>query len=71
MRWHESMNLYFEVLGRAMGFERVKHYANEFGLGELAGYNIPGEQLGVYPDTELPRRRAAWDGCARLARASA
>jgi beta-lactamase class D len=49
-----SVNLYFEVLGRAMGFERVKHYANEFGLGELAGYNIPGEQLGVYPDTVLP-----------------
>ena len=54
-----------------MGFERVKHYANEFGLGELAGYNIPGEQLGVYPDTELPAgggRRG--DGCARSARAS-
>ena len=50
----KSVNLYFEVLGRAMGFERVKHYANEFGLGELAGYGIPGEQLGVYPDTELP-----------------
>jgi cell division protein FtsI/penicillin-binding protein 2 len=50
----KSVNLYFEVLGRAMGFERVKHYANEFGLGELAGYNIAGEQLGVYPDTELP-----------------
>jgi cell division protein FtsI/penicillin-binding protein 2 len=50
----KSVNLYFEVLGRAMGFERVKHYANEFGLGELAGYNIPGEQLGTYPDTELP-----------------
>ena len=49
----KSINLYFEVLGRAMGFERVKHYANEFGLGELAGYNIPGEQLGVYPDKEL------------------
>ena len=51
----KSVNLYFEVLGRAMGFERVKHYANEFGLGELAGYNIPGEQLGVYPDTPLPQ----------------
>ena len=51
----KSVNLYFEVLGRAMGFERVKHYANEFGLGELAGYNISGEQLGTYPDTELPR----------------
>ncbi len=50
-----SVNLYFEVLGRTMGFERVKRYANEFGLGELAGYNIPGEQLGVYPDTVLPQ----------------
>jgi cell division protein FtsI/penicillin-binding protein 2 len=51
----KSVNLYFEVLGRTMGFERVKHYANEFGLGELAGYNIPGEHLGVYPDTVLPQ----------------
>lgn len=49
-----SINPYFETLGRMLGFERVKHYANQFGLGELAGYNIPGEQLGVYPDTPLP-----------------
>jgi penicillin-binding protein 2 len=49
-----SINPYFEVLGRRLGFERVRHYANEFGLGELAGYNIPGEQLGVYPDQPLP-----------------
>ena len=48
-----SNNLYFETLGRSLGFERMKRYANEFGLGELAGYNIPGEQLGIYPDTEL------------------
>ena len=58
-----SINPYFETLGRKMGFERVKHYANEFGLGELAGYNIPGEQLGVYPDTELP---AAQGGVGRM-----
>jgi len=51
----KSVNPFFEVLGRAMGFERVKHYANQLGLGELAGYNIPGEQLGVYPDQELPQ----------------
>ncbi len=51
-----SNNLYFETLGRALGFERVKHYANEFGLGELAGYNLAGEQLGVYPDQELPAK---------------
>jgi penicillin-binding protein 2 len=58
-----SVNPYFETLGRMMGFERVKHYANQFGLGELAGYNIPGEQLGTYPDTELP---AALGGVGRM-----
>jgi membrane carboxypeptidase/penicillin-binding protein len=49
-----SNNLYFETVGRMLGFDRVRHYANQFGLGELAGWNIPGEQLGVYPDTVLP-----------------
>lgn len=49
-----SNNLYFETVGRRLGFDRVKYYANMFGLGELAGYNIPGEQLGVYPDHVLP-----------------
>ncbi len=48
-----SVNPYFETLGRELGFEKVKHYANQFGLGELAGYNVAGEQLGVYPDHEL------------------
>ncbi|HZY73278.1 MAG TPA: penicillin-binding transpeptidase domain-containing protein [Edaphobacter sp.] len=52
----KSINPYFEVLGRTLGFERVKHYANQFGLGELAGYHIQGEQLGVYPDHELPAK---------------
>jgi len=51
-----SNNLYFEELGRELGFERVRHYATQFGLGELAGYNIPGEQLGTYPDQELPAK---------------
>jgi penicillin-binding protein 2 len=58
-----SNNLYFETLGRSLGFERVKHYANQFGLGELAGYNIQGEQLGSYPDHELP---AAQGGVGRM-----
>ena len=58
-----SNNLYFETLGRALGFERVKHYANQLGLGELAGYNIAGEQLGTYPDQELP---AALGGVGRM-----
>ncbi len=58
-----SINPYFEELGRTLGFERVKHYANMFGLGELAGYNIQGEQLGKYPDHELP---AAEGGVGRM-----
>ncbi|MGC2546467.1 MAG: penicillin-binding transpeptidase domain-containing protein, partial [Silvibacterium sp.] len=52
-----SVNAYFEVLGRQLGFDRVRHYANEFGLGELAGYDILGEHLGVYPDEPLPADR--------------
>ena len=52
-----SINPYFEQLGRQLGFERVKHYANQFGLGELAGYNIEGEQLGTYPDEPLPESK--------------
>jgi penicillin-binding protein 2 len=48
-----SNNLYFETVGRRLGFERVRHYATQFGLGELAGYNIPGENPGLYPDEPL------------------
>ncbi|MGC1421174.1 MAG: penicillin-binding transpeptidase domain-containing protein [Terracidiphilus sp.] len=50
----KSNNLYFEELGRELGFERVRHYATQFGLGELAGYHIQGEQLGEYPTQVLP-----------------
>ena len=49
-----SNNQYFEALGRRLGFQKVSYYARQFGLGELAGWNIPGEHLGVYPSEELP-----------------
>ena len=39
----KSNNLYFEELGRELGFDRVRHYATQFGLGELAGYHISQE----------------------------
>ena len=51
-----SNNAYFEALGRKMGFTKVSHYAHEYGLGEMAGYNIQGEHLGVYPSEELPAK---------------
>ncbi len=49
-----SNNKYFEALGRRLGFQKVSYYAHQFGLGELAGWNIEGEHLGVYPHEELP-----------------
>jgi penicillin-binding protein 2 len=49
-----SNNLYFEEMGRELGFDRVRHYETEFGLGELAGWQIAGEQLGEYPDHPIP-----------------
>lgn len=51
-----SNNPYFEALGRKMGFEKVAYYAHEYGLGELAGFGIPGEQPGEYPDAVIPER---------------
>jgi len=48
-----SNNAYFEAVGRKLGFERVNYYARQFGLGELAGWNVDGEHLGTFPATEL------------------
>jgi penicillin-binding protein 2 len=51
-----SNNAYFEAVGRKLGFEKVQYYAHQFGLGELAGYHIPDEQLGTYPEVEIPAK---------------
>jgi penicillin-binding protein 2 len=51
-----SNNAYFEAVGRKLGFEKVSYYAHQYGLGELAGYNIPGEHLGTYPDEVIPAK---------------
>jgi penicillin-binding protein 2 len=51
-----SNNAYFEALGRKLGFEKVAYYAHQYGLGELAGYDIPGEQLGTYPEEVISEK---------------
>ena len=51
-----SNNAYFEAVGRQLGFEKVAYYAHQYGLGELAGYDIPGEQLGTYPEEVIPQK---------------
>ena len=51
-----SNNPYFEAVGRKLGFDKISYYAHQFGLGELAGYQIDGEQLGEYPESEISTR---------------
>ncbi|MGH9467105.1 MAG: penicillin-binding transpeptidase domain-containing protein [Terriglobales bacterium] len=49
-----SINAYFEALGRKMGFAAVTDFEREVGLGERAGWNIPGEQPGAVPTQPGP-----------------
>lgn len=44
-----SNNDFFAKLGEMLGFRRVSEYAHEFGLGERAGWAIPGESPGRFP----------------------
>src|SRR5256885_8689797 len=44
-----SNNVFFEELGRRMGFDTVSRYARLLGIGELAGYNVPEEHPGAFP----------------------
>jgi cell division protein FtsI/penicillin-binding protein 2 len=52
-----SNNAFFETVGRKLGFDKYSYYAHQFGLGELAGWNIPGEHLGTFPSEPLPAAR--------------
>lgn len=49
-----SINAYFEALGRRMGFDAVTDFEREVGLGERAGWNIPGEDPGKVPTQPGP-----------------
>lgn len=44
-----SNNEFFYKLGRMVGFPLLSRYAHEFGLGEKAGWDIPGDQPGEFP----------------------
>jgi penicillin-binding protein 2 len=61
-----SNNLYFAKLGQELGFERVEKYGKLFGLGEKAGFNIPGEEAGSLtsepPETGVGMMTSFGDG---------
>ena len=44
-----SNNEFFYKLGEMVGFKLLSRYAHEFGLGEDAGWHIPGELSGEFP----------------------
>jgi penicillin-binding protein 2 len=56
-----SNNVFFEELGRRMGFDTVSKYGRLLGLGELAGYNLPDEHPGSFP-----AQPPAFGGVARM-----
>jgi penicillin-binding protein 2 len=49
-----SNNVYFAHIGEQLGFQRVTYYAKLLGLGETAGFDIPGEQPGTVI-SEIPK----------------
>lgn len=51
-----SCNVYFYVLGRKLGIDRIANVAAKFGLGETTGIDLRGEVTGVLPSTEWKRR---------------
>jgi membrane carboxypeptidase/penicillin-binding protein len=45
-----SNNLFFQVLGRRLGFARVMKYAENFGFGQVTGANYGLESPGFLPE---------------------
>lgn len=47
-----SCNTYFQEMGRRAGKDNIIHVANEFGLGERTGVDLPDENRGLLPTPE-------------------
>lgn len=53
----QSCNVYFYNLIQDVGLEDWAHMARSFGLGKIAGIDIPGENKGLVPDTRYMNRK--------------
>ncbi|NQT62371.1 MAG: penicillin-binding protein 2 [Candidatus Marinimicrobia bacterium] len=53
----QSCNVYFFNLIQDIGLEDWAHIAREFGFGEHANIDIPGENKGLVPDTKYMNRK--------------
>ena len=53
-----SSNYFFYVVGNELlGYERIAHYAREFGFGAPTGIDLPGEVEGLVPTPEWKESR--------------
>jgi penicillin-binding protein 2 len=50
----QSCNPYFERVGEKLGYEKVHHYAQLLGLGNVSGINLDGEATGRIPASVRP-----------------
>jgi penicillin-binding protein 2 len=50
----QSCNPYFERVGERLGYEKVHHYAQLLGLGNVSGINLDGEATGRIPASVRP-----------------
>ena len=58
----ESCDVYFYTVGKMLGVDTIAKYARLFGLGEVAGIDLPGEKSGLVPtkDWKLKKKKTAW-----------
>jgi penicillin-binding protein 2 len=52
----QSCDVYFYTVARELGIDRMADFLEHFGLGELTGVDIGGEQRGILPSTAWKKK---------------
>ena len=52
----QSCDVYFYLLGNRLGIDAIAKAANQYGLGQPTGIELPGERGGIVPSTEWKQR---------------
>jgi len=53
----ESCDVYFYQVGQRLGIQRIREYAERYGLGGKTGIRIGGERSGLVPDPEWKKKK--------------
>lgn len=52
----QSCDVYFYLLGKKLGIERIARYARAFGLGQPTGFDAGEEKAGLIPDNDWKKK---------------